>query len=96
MTFAKIISEAGLNPTDYPNASKIAVTVADRKLRNLEENELNFTSPIFSENPYSSYRFKNFLEKCEANPNLVFLQITLIDDAIIIRDDDVQPSIFHR
>lgn len=95
MTFAKIISEAGLNPTDYPKASEIVVTVADQKGRELGEDELNFPSTIFSENSNALKYFKNFLKKCEGNSELVFLHIRLIDSALIILDDAGLPSIFY-
>lgn len=88
MTFAKIISEAGLKPTDYPNASEISVTVVDQEGRNLEEEELNFASPIFSEKSKLEY-FEKFLRECETTSTPRSLNIIILEHALIIRNSDI-------
>ena len=49
MKFGCIISECGLNPTDYPHTSEIAIEVFDCKNHKISE-PLKFAKEIFSEN----------------------------------------------
>lgn len=92
MTFAKIISEAGLNPTDYPKLSETMVTVSDQEGRELKEDEVNFA--IFSENDNALTHFKvllNHYENTSANYGVTSAtktaSIRIFEDSLLIRFD---------
>lgn len=95
MELAKVISEAGLNPTDYPRASGIEVDVLDRKDRDIPENEFEFQSAIFSKNPDTLKKFMDFLDSLEKS-SVYYMQLKLLDEALIVYINDEPPQIFPK
>lgn len=61
-----IIEITGLNPEDYPVASKIEVDAFDLKIRKLDECKiLEYGKDIFKKNFHSKNRFQKFLGELE-------------------------------
>ena len=90
--FATIIQEAGLNKKDYEKCSEINVTLYDEKN---EVNESHFVEPLFSNNPDSLKKFKDFLVDLEKNP-VPSMNVTIDANYVVVFYKTPNPKIFSR
>ena len=96
MKFGCIISECGLNPTDYPHTSEIAIEVFDCKNHKISE-PLKFAKEIFSENLSSKKEFIKFLNTLEKNKvSGVVGTVKIFEDAIMLYFPHQAPKLFLR
>lgn len=85
MLLRHIISETGLNASDYPKTSEMPITLYDRKHREItEEKDFNFGKKLFSANLDSLAKFRAMLEFLEESEAKKDFSGRLTDDFLII------------
>ena len=82
--FGKIISEVGLQPTDFQKLSDIPVDIYDRKNRILDEEHFDFGRNMFSRNSDSKESFTKLLKQLMEKNLDVKVSGRLLDEMFIL------------
>lgn len=89
--FNSIIKITGLNPEDYPVASKIEVDVFDLKKCKLDEYQiLEYGNDLFENNPNSKVRFQELSKELETtNERPARMEAMLMDAFLLIKTSPI-------
>ena len=95
MLFAHIIREAGGSHKNFPNASKILITLYDEKDRVDSDETVYFMEPLFARNRREQSRFFNYLKTLESSP-VSEMNVRIDAASVILHYKSPKAKVFRR
>ena len=95
MKFAEIIRNAGLEVARFPNCANINIRLYDGKDRVNSAESVEYTRPLFVENPNSLNKFFNFLTGLEKE-NVTSMNVKVDVDSVVVFYQNPRAKVFLR